>query len=378
MSNSTALDEPIITLGFDTYSDHGPGIFLTRLKQELEQHGWFNQDAPDVWVNLSFTAVPEAIEERRRQGLTKVITRMDGCYCSRWHKIHKPFLLPITPLDDWYSTKKNKQKNKKIAYNLMHYDDIVFQSYFSRDLTQRFVGDTKDGTIIYNGIDLTQFKPVSTSPLKENKKLTVIISHGFMPYHRLHDNMRILARVKQQCDVPVFAFIVGGGDEDAVAYANDIADQSGLVAGEDYQFTGKVPHHELMRFYQQADVMLNLSFRDTCPNVVVEALASGVPVIGTRSGKQQGGVAEMIQLEGDTAGILIDESIPWTYLDSMDVKRMPQAPIQKYADALSTLANDANQLEVYRQGARHVAECRFDIRRTATAYHSFAEVVCSQ
>ena len=63
MSNKATSNETITTLGFDTYSDHGPGIFLTRLKQQLEQHDWFNQETPDVWVNLSFTDVPEAIEE---------------------------------------------------------------------------------------------------------------------------------------------------------------------------------------------------------------------------------------------------------------------------------------------------------------------------
>lgn len=49
-------------------------------------------------------------------------------------------------------------------------------------------------------------------------------------------------------------------------------------------FHSYLPHKEIISYYQQADVVVNPSLSETFGISIVEAMACGVPVIGTRVG----------------------------------------------------------------------------------------------
>jgi glycosyltransferase involved in cell wall biosynthesis len=59
----------------------------------------------------------------------------------------------------------------------------------------------------------------------------------------------------------------------------------GLVASlglkEHVHFVGDVAHHELCRWYNAADIFCLASSREGWPNVVLESLACGTPVVAT-------------------------------------------------------------------------------------------------
>ena len=56
-------------------------------------------------------------------------------------------------------------------------------------------------------------------------------------------------------------------------------------------FVGAVPQSEVARWISKADILCLSSYSEGTPNVVVEALASGVPVVATRVG----GIPELVQ-----------------------------------------------------------------------------------
>lgn len=56
-------------------------------------------------------------------------------------------------------------------------------------------------------------------------------------------------------------------------------------------FAGRVPHHDLPAWYRTADVFVLPSEFDNSPNVALEAMASGVPVVAT----DVGGLRELVQ-----------------------------------------------------------------------------------
>jgi len=362
-------------IGFQTGSEQGPGIFLSRLKVELEKLGRFSVETPDVWIQLSFERLPEHIIERRAQGLTKVFVRMDGCYSMRHHKFKLPFGKPLAvPIfDEWYSVKVNWRKNTTIRENLLSADGIIFQSEFSRLLTQRFVSPTKPGVIVYNGVPLEDFSPSNSMPphpasghllpkgegipSKDPDVINLIMSHSFQPYHRLHDAFKILAVLKHVLKKPVHLNILGGDNAGAFRHAKQLAPMVGVKEKEDYTFLGKRPYTELGNIYRACDLMLNLSYWDTCPNVVIEALACGLPIVGVN----HGGVAELI---GD-GGVLVNEDIGMTYHDHLDPLRMPQAPVQDYIQAIQTALKKRDKLS---EKARARAEKHFDIKHIATQY----------
>jgi glycosyltransferase involved in cell wall biosynthesis len=53
---------------------------------------------------------------------------------------------------------------------------------------------------------------------------------------------------------------------------------------QNVSFIGRVPHHEMDRLYDRADIYLNSSEIDNMPGSIIEAFASGLPVVTTDAG----------------------------------------------------------------------------------------------
>ena len=107
-------------------------------------------------------------------------------------------------------------------------------------------------------------------------------------------------------------------------------------------FVGRYAQRDAPSLYRRAHVLLHPKVRDPCPNVVLEALACGVPVVHSASG----GVPELV---GD-AGIGVASETTW----QVDV---PPGPVE-LAEAVRTVLAS---LEDYRARARVRAVERFDL-----------------
>jgi glycosyltransferase involved in cell wall biosynthesis len=66
------------------------------------------------------------------------------------------------------------------------------------------------------------------------------------------------------------------------------------------QFVGEVPHEEVQTFMQQADVFVLPSLSEGFPNVILEAMACGLPIIASRVG----GIPDIIT--NDINGYLVE------------------------------------------------------------------------
>ncbi len=347
-------------IGFEARPEQGPGIFLSRLRAELEKKGHFDAETPDVWIQLSFETLPEHIQKRKESGETRIVVRMDGGYCSKAYFFNPSFPLPV--LDKWHTTRLNAKKNYRIRENLLAADHIVFQSEFSHRITQEFICPTPQGTIIPNGIDLEVFNPRGRKkPVLKNNRTQILMSHSFQPYHRLHDGLRVLYALRQESGWRFHLNILGGDHNGIFDETRRLAHLFGLEEDVDFTFHGKQPPDELPPFYRSCDVMLNLSYWDTCPNVVIEAMACGLPVVGVKFG----GVAELVA----NGGTLIDEDIPFTVLDHMNPGRMVPAPVQTYAKAICGVIG---QSQIHRRTARKHAESHFNIGIIADRYIDMA------
>jgi glycosyltransferase involved in cell wall biosynthesis len=65
-------------------------------------------------------------------------------------------------------------------------------------------------------------------------------------------------------------------------------------------FHGKIEHSRIQEYYDQYDIYINASSVDNLPGVVIEAFASGLPVVSTRAG----GISYMV--EDGITGLLAD------------------------------------------------------------------------
>ena len=102
---------------------------------------------------------------------------------------------------------------------------------------------------------------------------------------------------------------------------------------------------EAITLFQSAHVLLHPKYHDPCPTIVIEALACGLPVIGSRSG----GLPELV---GEDGGELIDVPLSWDASSAPDPARM--------ADAVVRILNG---WPAHHVAARVRAECLFDANR---------------
>jgi glycosyltransferase involved in cell wall biosynthesis len=98
-----------------------------------------------------------------------------------------------------------------------------------------------------------------------------------------------MARVRALGRSDVLVAMVGGGAMEAA-----LREQARVLGvTEQVRFCGEQPHAEVPDWISACDVLCLPSRREGCPNVVLEALASGRPVVATRVG----GVPELLNDE---------------------------------------------------------------------------------
>ena len=100
--------------------------------------------------------------------------------------------------------------------------------------------------------------------------------------------------VRSGCRKDIVLAVVGGGGLEAELRAK--VDACGLAP--QVKFYGRRPHEEVPDWISACDVLCLPSFREGCPNVVLEALASGRPVVASAVG----GVPELINSK---TGVLV-------------------------------------------------------------------------
>ncbi|MCS6862491.1 MAG: glycosyltransferase family 4 protein [Abditibacteriales bacterium] len=144
--------------------------------------------------------------------------------------------------------------------------------------------------------------------------------------------------------------LIGGGSQQPSL--RDTVNQNGLK--EHVEFVGAVPHHELPRHYAEADALVIPSLSEGLPKVLPEALACGLPIIGT----QVGGIPEVVQ--NGYNGLLVPPGDP----DAL-------------ADAVVTLFSQHDLHHTLRANARPSVE-RFSWERNVGQFIQMYESVCQR
>ena len=163
---------------------------------------------------------------------------------------------------------------------------------------------------------------------------------NFRPVKRVADIIRIFAKVNKQ--VPSVLVMVGDGPDRVLAEA----EARNLGVQDEVRFLGKI--EAVAPLLAGADVFLLPSDRESFGLSALEALASGVPVIGTRAG----GLPEVVR-DGET-GVLCDVG---------DVDGMAEA-------AVEMLRDDARWREMSTLAASDARE-RFSLDDIVARYEAF-------
>ena len=179
-------------------------------------------------------------------------------------------------------------------------DFVVYQSEFCRVSAEKFLGPFAGGSeILYNPVDCDVFVPGERRE-GDGVRLLCAGTHGtrdrVMP---CLDAVVELRRGGIDASLTVagrFQWAKGEAD-----FAREVATR-GLEA-----FVRRVAvfsQADAAGLYQGHDVLLHPKYMDPCPTVVLEALACGLPVVGSRSG----GMPEIVSA---TCGLLVDCVEDW-------------------------------------------------------------------
>jgi len=204
------------------------------------------------------------------------------------------------------------------------------------------VAPRADVRLMYHGVDRDVFHPARrTNPQEQDAPLIVAV--GRLRAKKGLDTLLEACRLLRERGQPVRCEIVGYGEEHAALAARI---ESAGLAGH-VHLAGKLPRDQVLERYARASVFVQPSRiaadgdRDGIPNVLLEAMAMGLPVVATRVS----GIPELVR--DGVNGLLVEPDAPLALADAIErLLREPwlaasfgQAARARVAEAFD---NDAN------------------------------------
>jgi glycosyltransferase involved in cell wall biosynthesis len=150
-------------------------------------------------------------------------------------------------------------------------DANVVPSTFLRDVFASFAIGAR---VVSNTIDLTRFAYRVRDPLRPK----LLSTRTFEELYNVACTLRAFARV--QAVVPDASLtLIGTGPQEVML--RSLSDELGL---RNVVFAGRVAPGEIARYYADADIYVQTPSIDNMPGSVLEAFASGAPVVATNVG----------------------------------------------------------------------------------------------
>ena len=172
--------------------------------------------------------------------------------------------------------------------------------------------------IVPNIIDLSRFKArnrVIDSDLRKTGWPHVIVTRNLEPIYDNATALRAFSIIRHA--FPSAKLTLAGSGPDRTAL-EQLAAELGMA--DAVTFTGRLDNEGMAEIYDSADLMINPSLTDNMPISILEALASGVPVVSTNIG-----------------------GIPYLVEHEKTAMLVPARNPESMADAILSLLNDASK-----------------------------------
>jgi glycosyltransferase involved in cell wall biosynthesis len=166
-------------------------------------------------------------------------------------------------------------------------DGVIFLTQYARDVIDRLIGKLSGkALIIPHGIDSRFARPPRPQlPIEQyssERPLRILYVSIIDAYkHQWHVAEAVYQLRKS--NIPVALTLVGPAYPPALRRLNRTLKRID-PAGEFIRYTGALPHSELHTQYAQADLCVFASSCENMPNILLEGMASGLPVACSRMG----------------------------------------------------------------------------------------------
>ena len=258
----------VFTHNFNPNSNSGPNKFTRTLFNQLTKHKKVilsNQQEADV----EFCLIHQQVRK-----VKPMVLRLDGI---------------------WFNSDQNYElQNMPISYAYKNADAVIFQSEFNKKLTEHWFGEHSNSHVIHNAADLDLIKSANRNywdeKLSKDREVWSCAS-SWRPHKRLKDNIRYFLE-----KAPKDAIL-------AVAGSSTYPEDNNHKDNKRVVFLGELDYISLLSLYKRSSTFIHLAYLDHCPNVVVDAQASGCKIICSNSG----GTHEIV-----SDGIIINEE-SWNF-----------------------------------------------------------------
>ena len=201
--------------------------------------------------------------------------------------------------------------------------------------------------VLRNGVDTGLFRQLDAGKWRSVARgaNTIVLSVGNLLYSKGHD---LVIRALKDLPGDTHLLIAGEGPE-----RRAFEELTGTLGLKDrVHFLGSVRHAEMPALYSAADVLVLATEREGWPNVLLEAMACGTPVVASKVG----GIPEIVT--SPEAGIMLDsrsaESIA-TAIKALLAARKSREAVRAHALNYGWSDIVEGQIEFYRKAAGAVA-----------------------
>lgn len=238
-------------------SSSGPNSFANKLIPKLENLGCEIVKDNSHDLSLCFIQSFDSVTKPR-------IQRLDGIYFNT---------------DQDY-----KSLNSQILKTYKDSSGVVFQSHFNKKLIQKYFGHHNHSVVIHNGADIDT---INSTPAMRNEKYNKIWScaSSWRPHKRLDKNIEYFLEHRESGDLLIVAGHVAKKEQ---------IDEPNIV------YFGNLTQNQLYSVYKASTNFIHLAWLDHCPNVVVDARASGCHIICSSAGGTK-------EISGDNSTIIQEE-----------------------------------------------------------------------
>lgn len=265
----------------------------------------------------------------------------------------KPVLLTARGSDVTLIATFPKQR-AMILDAILKADAVVAVADALRDELVRLGAPAEKITTLRNGVDLGRFRPLDREAIRRRLKLNgpVIASVGSLIARKGHDIV-----LQAVADMREATLLIAGEGPDARALQS-LARK--LKIEDRVRFLGAVSHEDLAEVYNAADALALASTREGWPNVLLESLACGAPVVASDAG----GVREVVC--SSDAGRVVAARTPEAFAAALGdvIGRADRGATRRYAEAHSWQATSEGLTALY-DGAVERKAARAAVRYSA-------------
>lgn len=191
--------------------------------------------------------------------------------CTKWQTLCKECPLthsyPKSLLID--NSSSNYNSKKEIFTGMKNLHIVTPSKWLESQVKQSFLKEYPV-RIIYNGIDLNTFKPLSKGKgMMDRKHMILGVASVWSESKGLEDFLKLRKKISHDIEI----VLIGLSKKQIEGLPSGI---KGIERTENL--------HELVEWYNTASVFVNPTYADTFPTTNIEALACGTPVITYRTG----------------------------------------------------------------------------------------------